>query len=213
MENEEKKIQDTAGRIHHLVSTKTIDGVCKYPNMELYQMYRNKTYENELSRVGVLPPASNIKVIYNNRKTSPTSSTSRYSTSKIPVRSSSTSNSPKKSSQRSKSSISNSATLSSFLSKSQKPMVDTPSSFYTLSESGLTEETLASYDSNDSLQDQDIYTLNEQDPHMNPANTKEYSGYEFEHFTNILTRKEKLLPPISSIPESVIKNSDALKVI
>jgi len=182
-----------------------IDGVCKYPNMELYRIYRDKAYENELKRVSVLPPTYTSKVIYNNRKMSPIS--------KIPIRSASPSkNSLKNSSQRPKTSDSNSNTLSTILSKNQKNTVDTPSTFYTFSESGLTEKSFVSYDSNDSLLSQDIYTLNEQDPHMSIANTKEYTGYEFEHFTDILKRKEKLLPPISSIPESVIQNSEALKV-
>lgn len=204
LENEEKKIQDLAGKIHHLVSTKMIDGVCKYPNMELYRIYRDKAYENELKRVSVLPPTYTSKVIYNNRKMSPIS--------KIPIRSASPSkNSLKNSSQRPKTSDSNSNTLSTILSKNQKNTVDTPSTFYTFSESGLTEKSFVSYDSNDSLLSQDIYMLNEQDPHMSIANTKEYTGYEFEHFTDILKRKEKLLPPISSIPESVIQNSEALK--
>ncbi|ORX63437.1 hypothetical protein BCR32DRAFT_298434 [Anaeromyces robustus] len=255
-ENEEKKIQDMAGRIHHVLSTKVIDGVCKYPNVELIKMYQEKAYENELKKIGILPMSSSsipkkLKYINTIKKSRPTTSSfTTYSKhqhhlstpSKIPIFTTTTTtnnNNNSNSNSNSNNNFQNSLKSSSiprppsYHSSSQRPSkryswsasytnnnnniskksVNTPSSYYASNDIMLTEEE-GSYSSLTSLQDQDqdIYTLNEKLlSNLNISDKIEYTGYENENYTEILKRKDKLLPPISSIPESIIKNSEALK--
>ena len=185
-----------------------IDGICKYPNMELARMYREKAYEEELKKVGLLPENGTKKIIYNNKKSSrmvsplpPSKHQHHLSTpSKIPVLSNLKDIHRPSQLPSHRDSWSASYTTSSTARNTSKYTMDIPPVF---SETGL---------SYSSLDDQDMYTINEkQFSQLNLAD-KEYTGYEFEHLTDILEKKDKLLPPISSIPESVIKNSEALKV-
>jgi len=87
LENEEKKIQSLAGRIHHIISTKLIDGVCKYPHQELNRMYREKALQNELQKMDILPHGKLDRDLYNKinygsvlRRTRPTTAMPSIST-------------------------------------------------------------------------------------------------------------------------------------
>ncbi|ORX56098.1 hypothetical protein BCR36DRAFT_410131, partial [Piromyces finnis] len=210
LENEEKKIQDLAGKIHHIISTKVIDGICKTPNKELAKMYKEKAYEKELENVGLLSDNSTKKIIYNNRKSSKVVSpifNPKHQHYLSTPSSKMTVNSDFKNSQYiSQNSSHRNSWSASTIKDSSRGTLNSPPA-YASYETGLTEECLNSC--SPSLQD--MYTINEnQISHLNPAD-KEYSGYEFKYLTDILRKKDKLLPPISSIPESVIKNSEALK--
>jgi len=325
LENEEKRRKQLAGKIHHIISTKMIDGVCKYQNMELDRLYQEKLYEQELRKVGILPPETlddiNGDHEYDNNKTVNSMINSNYSrkikfgsrlkpsgktfTSCIPIpvsknkfNSSSTSskllNSKSKSKSKSKSqsqsqSISQSKSQSQSQSQSPLPSQSTLPSKSTLQSQSpllsksknsilpsadnsnnpssqsisnindsistvtnskhsapsnaamtdssvsivgsvasdvdllpnsepfhsdyLTEEYYGSYDTMYQMEDgQDIYTLNEKEfAPLNIADRIPYSGYEFENITDIMKKREKLLPPISTISESIIKNSEELK--
>jgi len=187
--------------------------------MELARMYREKAYEEELRKVGLLPENGSKNIIYNNKKSSrmvsplpPTYSKHQHhlsTPSKIPVCSD-----IKKSHHPSQIPSHHDSWSASYTSSStrnqnlSKGSMDTPPD-YASYKTGLTEDGFGSYSS---LQDQDMYTINEKQFANISLADKEYTGYEYEHLTDILRKKEKLLPPISSIPESVIKNSEALKV-
>jgi len=221
LENTEKKIQGLAGKIHHVVSTKMVEGVCKHPNMELARMYFEKEYENELKRVGVLPENTTIKPVHNKKILSrmmaplplsnPPSNYHRHClsvASKIPIRSDhkNSHRSTKILAHRDSWSASNVTSTSSPRHSSKgTSMEDPPTTHY---KTGLTE---SNHDSYDSLNEKDMYTLNEERMAQLNITDKEYTGYESEGITDNLLKKEKLLPPISSIPESVIQNSEALK--
>jgi hypothetical protein len=279
LENEEKKIQSLAGRIHHIISTKLIDGVCKYPHQELNRLYREKALQNELRKVDILPHGKldydlSKKINYGSvlRPTRPTTAMPSLSallrqahhipgnptatatttttntnintntTSKIPIPIGS--NNSKLNSKKSKPKLksknlfgeqqqqqqqqqqlqnSPSQLLSSSSSKysSRKNSLNSFSSsydsiatppFYEINDRGLTEDNYTEDIYSSSLQNQDIYTLNEkQFANLSLVNKEEYTGYEFENYTDILKKKDKLFPPISTIPESVIKNSNELK--
>ncbi|ORY50614.1 hypothetical protein LY90DRAFT_702876, partial [Neocallimastix californiae] len=79
LENEEKKLQELASKIHHVLSTKVNDGVCKYPHQLLHRMYREKIYENELRRVNIIPSQNT----QNTQNTQNKSNLDRYTEKKI----------------------------------------------------------------------------------------------------------------------------------